>query len=439
MTKPAVILLALLLCACSHKDSEMPSSADMKAVRANLAFTCIHEADHLPPLGLEANGLFVYGRYLETSDGPKDFNAIARYYRIAAAYGHYKANHNLQLLVSEGSASSPDPEKETIDLAEQLIKAGVPGGYYDMGHYLELGYGVKRDEDKARRYFRKAADLGSPEAQAYVGNLLAPRDKAPTIARQMRQCATDQGYGVAANTLGVDLQTDKLFPEAVKVFQRGVQSGNALSALALEEGFKGPLATDQLNYLALPQDPERAKRYRTIQLFLRANEGRNPKLPDIDNIVPLPPAKLPPWDGTFQWENEQAAVLPEKPSDELVDRMAKEKHLDPATGLPLHNASAKSAEAIEPSSKAQTANVTGRWPIGTVAYSGDACPEDGVWCANLAAGQLNGAQRRFVKGETLPTLIVQAPRRFDLLDRWRERREHPERVIWQLTAYPEQA
>ena len=145
---------------------------------------------------------------------------------IAAAHGHYKANSNLQQLVSQGFASSPHSATETVDLAEQLIKAGVPGGYYDMGHYLELGYGVKQDADKSRRYFRKAADLGSPEAQAYIGELLSPLDKAPVIARQMRQCATDQGYGDAASKLGIDLQTDKLFPEAVKAFQKGVQAGN---------------------------------------------------------------------------------------------------------------------------------------------------------------------------------------------------------------------
>jgi TPR repeat protein len=84
---------------------------------------------------------------------------------------------------------------------------------------------VEPDEDKARRYFRKAADLGSPEAQAYVGELLAPWDKAPEIARQMRRCATDQGYGEAASTLGINLKTIKLYSEAVKVFQTGLKPG----------------------------------------------------------------------------------------------------------------------------------------------------------------------------------------------------------------------
>jgi uncharacterized protein len=356
MKANSLLGLALLLCACSNKDSQMPPSTDMNGVRANLAFTCVHEVDHLPALHPEANRLFLYGRYLEKQEGPKDFNAIARYYRIASAYGHYKANHNLQLLVSEGLASSPDPEKETIGLAEQLVQANIPGGYYDIGHYLELGYGVRQDSDKARRYFRKAADLGSPEAQYYVGEMLAPQDKAPDIARQMYQCSTKQGYGAAASTLGINLKNNARYREAVEAFQNGVRAGDTTSASFLEDAFKGPEQTDRLNYLALSRDTERSQRYGRIRKFLDANEGRNPKVPDIDQIVPLPPAKLPPWDGTFQWEREQAAAVPpEKPSEELIDRLAKAKQLDPVTGLPLSGIARKASGTTAPAAEASAA------------------------------------------------------------------------------------
>jgi TPR repeat protein len=412
----------------------------MNAARANLAFTCVHEADRLPAIDSEVEPLFAYGRYLEKLDGPKDFNAVARYYRIASAYGHYKANHNLQLLVSEGLASSPAPEKEAVDLATQLIKANVPGGYYDMGHYLELGYGVKQDLDKARRYFRKGADLGSPEAQYYVGELLAPRDKAPDIARQMYQCSVDQGYGVAASTLGINLKNNARYSEAVAVFQKGAGAGDTTSASFLEDAFKGPAQTDRLNYLALSGDMERSQRYRRIREFLTANEGRNPKVPDIDKIVPLPPAKLPPWDGTFQWEKEQAAAVPpEKPSEELIDRLAKAKHLDPGTGLPLSGPAGKTSKETTPLAKPDAQHADARLPIGSVAYSGDTCPEDGLWCANLGDREADGARRQFTKGETLPPLVIRASRQPGFLERWRDRPASTERVVWQLTAYPDQA
>ncbi len=97
----------------------------------------------------------------------------------------------------------------------------------------------KPDSELALRYFRKAADLGSPEAQAYIGELLAPLDKAPQIARQMRQCATDQGLGDAASTLGIDLKTDKLYPEAVKAFQKGRGGWRQHVGLLSEERIQG--------------------------------------------------------------------------------------------------------------------------------------------------------------------------------------------------------
>jgi len=330
-----VVLLAGLICACTRKDDRLALLPDMSAVRANLAFTCVHEADHLPALDRDADQLFQYGRYLEKKDGPKDFNDIARYYRIAAAHSHYKANQNLQLLVSQGFADSPDAPKETIDLAARLVSQGVPGCYYDIGHYLELGYGLNEDTEMALRYMRKAADLGSPDAQYYVGQKLAPIDNAPAIARQMWQCAADQGHGKAANTLGIDLQAEKRYGDAITAFQKAVAAGEAQGALSLEAAFSGVSEADRLSYTGVGKDAERSRRYRLIRRFINGNDGRDPKVPDIDRIVPLPPKKLPAWDGTLQWEKEQAAALPpQKPSDELIKRLSREKHLDPATGLP---------------------------------------------------------------------------------------------------------
>jgi TPR repeat protein len=387
LSKLIAICLALTLSACSNKDNPMPTQAEWSAVRAKLAFTCVHEADHLPPLDPQADTLFKYALFLEKKPGPKDFDAAARYYRIAAAYGHYKANHNLQLLVSTGQASSPHAATETVDLAEQLIAAGIPGGYYDMGHYLELGYGVKQDERKARIYFRKAADLGSPEGQYYVGDLLSGKDRAPDISRQMMECATDQGYGKAASYLAVDLMTDKQYSQAVLAFQKGVAAGDAASAFALQYGLDSD-PSDKLYYIGLSKDSERTRRYGLIWNFLDAHQGLNPKVPDIDQIVPLPPAQLPEWDGTFQWQKEQdAANPPQRPEEKLVERLAREMNLDPATGLPL--ALAKSAKDE-------------RAPLGTVARTGEVCPRSGVWCGKHWASVRYAATRSLLPSEGNP-------------------------------------
>ncbi|MCK4154508.1 sel1 repeat family protein [Ralstonia pseudosolanacearum] len=412
----------------------MASLPDMSAVRANLAFTCVHEADHLPPLDPEADQLFQYGRHLQKKEGPKNFNDIARYYRIATAHGHYKANNNLQSLVSQGLADSPDAPKETIDLAAQLVNQGVPGGYYDIGHYLELGYGLKQDTEMALRYIRKAADLGSPDAQYYVAEKLAPIDSAPAIARQMWQCAADQGHGKAANTLGIDLKRDRLYPEAASAFQKATAAGNPQGALVLETAFSGVSEGDRLAYIGVAKDAERSRRYEAIGEFISRNDGRNPKVPDIDKIVPLPPAKLPPWDGTFQWEKDQAAAAaPQKPSDELIERLSKAKHLDPATGLPL----AKPEQVAQMETEA--APPPARLPLGTIARTGDSCPQDGVWCVSLAKGMVADAEQSFLKGMELPSLTIYQPRRFAWMDNWMGVRQQTVPVAWKLVGYIHEA
>ncbi len=430
-----IMLLAGLFSACTHKEkSPLDSLPDMSAVRANLAFTCVHEADHLSQLDPEAEQLFQYGRYLQKKEGPKNFNEVARYYRIAAAHGHYKANSNLQELVSQGIAESPDAPKETIDLAAQLVNQGIPGGYYDIGHYLELGYGLKQDAEMALRYMRKAADLGSPDAQFYVGQKLAPIDNAPAIARQMHQCAADQGHSEAAFTLGMDLKTDKIYPEAVRAFQKAAAAGSPQGALSLEAGFSGVSEGDSLSYIGVSEDVERARRYRLIRQFIRGNDGRNPKVPDIDKIVPLPPAKLPPWDGTFQWEKDQAAAVPpQKPSDELIERLSQAKHLDPATGLPL----AKPAQVAQAEIEAAPPPV--RLPLGTVARTGESCPQDGVWCVSLTKGMVADAERSFLKGMPLPSLTIYQPRRFAWMDNWMGVRQQTVPVAWKLVGYLNEA
>jgi len=429
-----IVTLALLFGACTKKENSVTSSPDMSAVRANLAFTCVHQNDRLPPLDPQADSLFRYARALEKKEGQKNFNDVARYYRISAAYGHYKANQNLQSLLSEGLADSPDAPSEVIDLAQQLVKQDIPNGYYDIGHYLEIGYGLKQDADAALRYFRKAADLGNPEAQYYVGDKLLPDDNAPDVARKMLACAADQGYGQAASLLGIDQKTGELYAEAIKTFQKGVAAGDTQSASFLENGFKGPPASKKLYYLGLEGDPERSRRYELIGEFIDRNDGRNPKLPDIDNIVPLPPAKLPPWDGTFQWQKEQdAATSPEKPSDEFINEMAKAKHLDPATGLPLPGSADKTSQTEQPES------VASRLPLGTVAHTGQPCPEDGVWCAKLATGQVGDTQRRFLKGDALPSVVVHEPRKLAVLDSMMGTRQHVEQVAWELVGYLDQA
>ena len=412
------IFILMQLSACS-KENELSYLPDLSAIRANLAFTCVYQEDHFPPLNPEADVLFKYARYLEKKAGPKDHEDIGRYYRIAAAYGHYKANNNLQAKLQSAELSSPDRVKEAVGLATTLVDQGIGLGYYNIGLYLKSGFGFKQNEEEALRYFRKAADLGVPDAQYYVGDLLAPSNMAPKIAQQMWSCAAKQGHGRAGLVLGVDLKGDGLYREATEAFQLGAAAGEGTSAMVLRETFGGIKPENELYYLALSYDPERVRRYELIGKFLSDNQYRNPKVPDIDKIVPLPPAKLPEWDGTFQWAKDNATP-PEKPSDELVNRLAKEKNLDPSTGLPIP----------------QPLKVS----LGTRAKTNEFCPESGVWQAHYSwyTACPGDSLRQFKKGETFPTHVFYSRRDFAVLN-WILGPERVElAVLWRLTAYEDE-
>ena len=334
-----IAFLSILLVGCTtavrpdHKGNDTLGVAIPSP--ASLEFICKHEK--LPAPSAESDVLFKYARWLQKGNQLKrdavTNTEIERLYRIAAEQGHAKANVNLQ----NGAMRKQFKLRghEYLRLTEQLIDQEVATGYLFVSYFLRQGaFGLKQDEAMAFRYMRKAADEGNPEAQYYVGEKLAPVDVAPQVARLMRRCAAEQGHGKAAVALGVYLMFKGIHREALEALQWGVAAGDESAPSWLADAFAA-VPTDQWAYLGEPQDPERARRYKEIWRILANYSYANPKVPEINEIVPLPPIKLPPWDGTLQWLEERLAnIPPERPSEALIMRLAKEKALDPATGKP---------------------------------------------------------------------------------------------------------
>ena len=342
--KRLLLLFCLVLTACdqnnTHKDAPMNPLTD---INTNLAFTCKHQI--IPEASADTDVLFKYARWLQKNNlvnRDKAVDAeIARLYRIAAENGHYKASINLQNGALRGRFALSSHER--LRLSQQLIDAKVAAGYYFIAIYLEHGAaGLAQDPEMALRYYRKAADEGNPQAQAFLGEKLFPAKRAPQVAMQMFRCAALQGEGKAANSLGNMLAIYKKYPEAVEVFQLGVAAGDSTSAGFLMHGFSGPEPTDRLFYLALEKDPERARRYEQIGAVLAKYSWAQPVVPEINDIVPLPlplplpTAPLPEWDGKLKWlEEREANIPPPEPSAALIEKLAKAKQLNPATGRPL--------------------------------------------------------------------------------------------------------
>jgi TPR repeat protein len=342
-----VLLLVLWTTACNQTDYRSIKMTDLpeaKTLEEQLAFTCAYEKDKLPPLDPEIDLLFkravwVYKKN-RLKNTPEEYAKAERLYRIAAAHGHYKAMNNLTNFILRGRSVEPGNVDLVVDMTESLIERGIPIGYFNMGVLLDGGYGVEQDEEAALQYFRKAADLGNPEAQFYIGTMLRSLTIANPIpfeiGNQMKRCAADQGHAEAAIDTATHLKNDNYPAEALKYYHLATKAGDATAANVLRKQF---LAEPPFNELGLEKDEERSRRYEKISTILDGYDYLNATVDDIDNIVPLPPAKLPPWNGQIEWvQRWNADVPPRLPSEERIAELAKAKGLDPETGLPLEKA-----------------------------------------------------------------------------------------------------
>ena len=345
---------------CYAKEQKQQRKTQMAQLEqlAALEFTC--KKEELPPLSEETQQLYNYALYHDlhnmwTGDKGDDvWNGLARYYRIAAANGDYKANVRLQYLLNTGRISTDMPQTEVHNLNEELAKQLPATAYYNLYGYLDVGYGVRTEEGGKYAYLRKAADLGSREAQYTVAEMLADiEDSEETqeafkyrlkLVKQLRSCASEQGLGEVSSNLGISLQMDKKYQEALKVFHQGVKNGDSISALVLSHAFESGVQADNLNFLDVSPDDERVKRYHMISSYLSRYDYLQPKVPDLDEIVPLPPAKLPKWDGKIAFQRWFEGGAPPKPSEALMQKLANQAGLRVDNGLDLETNLPKSVK-----------------------------------------------------------------------------------------------
>ena len=315
----------------------------MEQLQANLEFVCKHEEK--PELSQETQQLYNYALYHDLHNmwtgkrGDAVWNGLARYYRIAAMNGDYKANIRLQYLLKSGRISSDMPQTEVHNLNEELAKQLPATAYYNLYGYLDVGYGVRTEKDGKYAYLRKAADLGSREAQYVVGDILTDIKDEGTLQQRLKiyeqllSCSSEQGFGEASEMLGLGYESDKEYSKALEAFHQGVKNGSELSANVLSEVFHNKRENKYLDDLNLKEDSERARRYKIIGDYLYEKDYLQPKVPDLDDIVPLPPAPLPEWDGKIAFQRWFEGEAPPKPDEALVRRLAWQAGLNGDTGL----------------------------------------------------------------------------------------------------------
>ena len=320
-------------------------------------FVCRH-APKYTNNGDDNFALYNYAKYTELHSRHKKQNVwheVLPYLRLAAANGDTLANIRLQTyLIYRKIPDNLKPKKvsiEILDLNDKLLAQQLPVAYYRKSQYINMGLyrGTSQDADA---YLRRAADLGDKDAQYDIGNrVFRNYTNGTTVTNEMKLPyllklfvpAAEQGHLDAAITLSVFMRDmDEYRPLMMRCLHLaakgplpiGEDVNLVLHSLRMAFNYPNDAVNSRFFKLDKP-DIERGRRYGVLSSYAHSYSHLNPAFPDLDDIVPLPPAKLPEWDGKSAFQRWYEGPPPPKPSDELVHRLAQQYGLDPTTGLPL--------------------------------------------------------------------------------------------------------
>jgi len=300
-TVSLAITLSLFLNSCMNF---LPRNMPLAAFDQHMKiWTCRYEKPAEPQLDAQAEQWFREGLALTSFDlwpDDRQFNKAAALWTKAAEKEHWKAMLNLASLYVEGKGVTRDTER-AVQLVEEAMRKGVPKAFDLMGTYHINGTGVKQDATRAYAFWILAAEMGDADAQAYLGaKLMAAYDDPKgtfwgnsVIGRKMLECSYAQENGNGASELGLRIALPEELERSLKVYHDGVKFGNEMSAIHMAVEFRGGLDSGGPR-----PDPDRAERYSAIGDMLHLNPDL--RLPNLDKVLPLPPAILPYWDGDKQ-------------------------------------------------------------------------------------------------------------------------------------------
>src|SRR5476649_1378381 len=207
----AVLFFPLIACKMPN-DKVPPRNQSLPLFNPHVAdFICEIEASKVPPIDAQAEDWFLEARAMEDPEifvEDRDHKKIVALTREAAERLHWKAMLNLASLYVEGR----DPlygEEEAVLLVEKAMQLGIPAAYDRMGTYYSNSTGVDGDTTRAYAFWQKAAQMGNPQAMAFLADKLnvGPRSEGAgywsniPVATKMLECAFSQGYGPAAYQL----------------------------------------------------------------------------------------------------------------------------------------------------------------------------------------------------------------------------------------------
>jgi len=388
------VILAQLSCAMKNPSRNMP----LKAFDPHRKdFVCKYESDVVPKIDEQAEQWFQEGLALTSHTlwpNQRDYVKAVQLWQQAAEKNHWKALLNLANAYAHGEGVARDTEHAVL-IVESAMKLGIPAAFDLMGTYHMHGIGVKQDVSRAYAFWELAVEMGSPSAMAFLGKKMeALYDSPPAfwanrkIALKLLECGFRQGSGDSAFNLGATIRGEN--PElnednqlALHILQEGVRLGNAMSAISLSSAFG-----NGKSLVGGGKDNSRRERYSLLSDALQ----RNPDLrfPNLDKILPLPPAKLPMWNGDRNTLLDAAKPIlprpaaPPPPEPNPAWLLTGRAHIEPGRQLPE-----QPQRQIVPQ------------------YESTAAPETGYWIARLMhpvserhrAWDAQQLPMRYLKGE----------------------------------------
>ncbi|MCG2583664.1 tetratricopeptide repeat protein [Massilia sp. TS11] len=329
-------------------------------------FSCQIEANKVPPIDAQADDWFLEARSLEDPSifrEKRDYKKIVDLTRRAAERHHWKAMLNLANLYLDGH-DKPNGTDAALKIIDEAINLGIPAAYDRLGTHILNGQ-LPGDVAGAYAVLQKAAEMGSPQSMSFLGEKMdAGADGLVSgywgnipVATKMMECALAQGYGPAAEELHtmyrvprrpdgsiIGHPTAETHDRVLHLLHEGVRLGcNGCAALLMIEFMTPPDPSDTFVPFI---DKARSERYSVLAEALEFNPYR--RFPNLDKILPLPPAPLPPWDGKRDSLLRAAMAVVPPPAPAKPTEASKRKgryFLDAAYDLMLTNETTREANA----------------------------------------------------------------------------------------------
>ncbi|ONN67358.1 hypothetical protein BTM36_08215 [Herbaspirillum sp. VT-16-41] len=294
-----VIVSILSTSACVMKN--LPRNMNLTAFDPHQKeFNCQYEMNQESRGDDDAEQWFREGLAVTSYDlwpDDRDHKKAAILWTKASEKNHWGAMLNLATLYLRGAGVEHNTEL-AVQMVEKAMQLGVPRAFDLMGTYHMNGTGVQQDATRAYAFWAYAATKGNSDALAHLGGKLKASYDDPKgqfwrnkdVAMKMLECGYAQENGKAAYLLGQQLNLDGEYERALHILQDGIKFGSEESAVKLFANFD-----HGKELVGRFLDHDRAERYLAIAHMIHLNPDL--RIPNLDKVLPLPPAVLPYWDG----------------------------------------------------------------------------------------------------------------------------------------------